>query len=136
MIIIQLVLCQLLDLLDRTSGTPMIQPALFQTWYNMTPPPFLKINFPVIDSVISDVTNGPHDEGETKHCQRNVSVCDLAQGSPRQDVVWHHLLHGNTHSCNRKFVNHLSDTCKEECNTNLLGNQKVHECGLQIEAQC
>ena len=41
--------------------------------------------------------DGPHDEGEAEHGQRNVPVGDLAQGGPGQDVVGHHLLHGYAH---------------------------------------
>ena len=40
--------------------------------------------------------DGPEDEGETEHGQRDVPVGDLAQGGPGQDVVRHDLLHGDT----------------------------------------
>ena len=59
-------------------------------------------------------TNGPEQESETEHRERNVPVGDLAQRGPEKDrqslikgsqvdspgehVVWHHLLHCNTHT--------------------------------------
>ena len=58
--------------------------------------------------------NGPEEESEPEHSERNVPVGDLAQRSPEKDrqslmkgsqvgspgehVVWHHLLHCNTHA--------------------------------------
>ena len=58
--------------------------------------------------------NGPEKESETEHRERNVPVGDLAQRSPEKDcqslikgsqvdspgehVIWHNLLHCNTHT--------------------------------------
>ena len=59
-------------------------------------------------------SNGPEEESEPEHRERNVPVGDLAQRSPERDrhslikesqvdspgehVIWHHLLHRNTHT--------------------------------------
>ena len=58
--------------------------------------------------------NGPEQESEAEHRERNVPVGDLAQRGPEKDrqslikgsqvdspgehVIWHHLLHRNTHT--------------------------------------
>jgi hypothetical protein len=40
----------------------------------------------------------PQDEGEREDGKRDVAVGDLADRGAVQDVVGHHLLHGNSHA--------------------------------------
>ena len=76
-------------------------------------------------------TYGPHNESETKHCQGNVPVGDLAYGGPGQDVVRHDLLHSYTDTCHVQYCGvgtHMS--------THLPSNLTTHGCALGTAGLC